>query len=157
MRGKTQGAIVAVLVIGGILAVSLYSMGGPLDALPYLPQVAPRGHFTWVDVNGQRAPQEFPPGSGTTLTAGLLHLSDSSGASHRFTLGFTFKPAPKDSARSTSHGGTFRVSRGTLYFTNDGQEGRPPVVFTFAHRPGGGLAMTDSKGNVWGYVQSTSR
>jgi hypothetical protein len=111
-----------------------------------------KGEFAWVDVNGKAAPQEFPAGSRTILVGGRLHFADSTAAARRFTLGFTFKPTPNDTARSVSHGGTFRVSRDTIDFRNDGRE-NVPVIFLYKWRSADTLALTDSKGHVWGYVR----
>jgi hypothetical protein len=108
------------------------------------------GSFLLREINGKGGPGEFPPGSGTMIWNGFLQLDDSTSAGRRFRIGFTFVPKA-DSARSQSHGGTFRVVSDSLLFTNDGQETRPPVRFRYAWRPDGVLALTDAQGNVWGY------
>jgi hypothetical protein len=111
------------------------------------------GTFRLAEINGKPGAGEFPPGSGTLISAGFLQLDDSTSAGRRFRIGFTFAPKA-DSARSQSHGGTFRVVSDSLLFTNDGQETRPPVRFRYSWRPDGMLALTDVRGNVWGYRRS---
>ena len=68
-------------------------------------------------------------------------------------LGFTIRPKGADSARSQSHGGSFRLSRESIFFTNDGAEGLPPVVMRFLLIDNG-LRLTDSQGNHWTYARA---
>lgn len=115
------------------------------------------GAFRWTTLGGQPVPREFPPGSGAMLVAGSLELRDAAAAardgSGRFSLRFTLRPTPADSARTTGEDGRFRIIADSLLFTPDGRENRPPVRFRYAWLPDGILALTDARGNVWGYVR----
>ena len=128
-------------------------------ALPWIalaqvsPPRAPVGMFRWTALDGKSAPQEFPAGSGTTIIAGTMQLDDSTKAGRRFTLSFTYKATPKDTATLASHGGTFRFTRDSLYFVNDGQETLAPVRFHYSWQAANRLALTDTKGHVWVYAK----
>ena len=115
------------------------------------------GGFRWMTLADRTKPVEFPPGSGATLLDGTLELrvEDVAGprGRRRFGMRFTAKTSAADSARVTGEDGNWVVRTDSLLFTPDGREDRPPVRFRYAWRRDGVLELTDSQGNVWGYVR----
>jgi hypothetical protein len=106
------------------------------------------GSYRFTAVNKSKVPAEFPPGSGTRLEAGSLELR----ADNRFSMRFDARPAGAAEARTSGEDGSYRMSRDTLYFTVDGRESQPAVIFRFA-RTSTGLRLIDTKGNAWIYVR----
>ncbi len=112
------------------------------------------GGYRWTMLNGKAAPQEFPVNSGTRLVYGTLDLRNvaaaRSGTGGAYSLRFTAQPL-NDTVQTTGHDGQFSLRADTLAFTPVGQTS--PIIFRFAWRPTGDLALTDGSSNVWVYAR----
>ncbi|HEU0015439.1 MAG TPA: energy transducer TonB [Longimicrobium sp.] len=134
-----------------LLLAGLAALAGCAPAM-HSGTAAPTGHYRWTHLNGQARPAEFPAGSGARLEDGSIELQPGA----RFSLRFTTRPPGGAAARESGEDGDFCIGGDTLYFTPDGRDSRPPVVFRFA-REGRVLRLWDSQGNEWRYTLDETR
>ena len=112
------------------------------------------GGYRWTMLDGKPAPQEFPVNSGTNIVYGTLDLRNVAGAragtGGTYSMRFTVQPV-NDTVRTTGNDGQFTLRGDTVLFTPSGQTS--PVLFRFAWRPTGELALTDAANHVWVYAR----
>jgi hypothetical protein len=112
------------------------------------------GGYRWTTLDGNAAPVEFPANSGRRLVYGTLDLHNAmsarSGSGGTYSIRFTEQPM-NDTVRTSGNDGQFVLRGDTLLFRPDGQNA--PVVFRYAWRPNGELALTDGARHVWVYVR----
>ena len=111
------------------------------------------GGYRWLTLDGKSAPVEFPEKSGRRLVYGTLDLRDAPNArasSGTYSMRFTEQPV-NDTARTTGNDGRFTLRGDSILFTPAGQTSA--VVFRFAWRPNGQLALTDQSSHVWVYAR----
>ena len=112
------------------------------------------GGFSWRMLDGKPAPQEFPARSGTRIVYGTLDLRDvaaaRSGTGGSYSMRFTVQPV-NDTVRTTGNDGRFTLRGDTLVFTSSNETS--PVLFRYAWRPTGELALTDAANHVWVYAR----
>ena len=110
------------------------------------------GGYRWTSLDGKAVPVEFPANSGTRLVYGTLDLRNAmsarSGGAGTYSMRFTVQPGA-DTARTTGNDGQFVLRGDTVLFTPAGESS--PVVFRYAWRPNGELALTDASSHVWVY------
>jgi hypothetical protein len=111
------------------------------------------GGYRWVSLDGKSLPVEFPEKSGRRLVYGTLDIRDASGArasSGAYSMRFTEQPA-NDTVRTTGNDGRFTLRGDSILFTPAAQNSA--LVFRFAWRPNGQLALTDPSNHVWVYTR----
>jgi hypothetical protein len=112
------------------------------------------GGYRWTMLDGKPAPQEFPANSGTNIVYGTLDLRDvaaaRAGTGGTYSMRFTVQPV-NDTVRTTGNDGQFNLRGDTVFFMPSGQTS--PVLFRFAWRPTGELALTDASNHVWVYAR----
>lgn len=112
------------------------------------------GGFRWTSLDGRPAPREFPVNSGTNIVYGTLDLRNvaaaRAGTGGTYSMRFTVQPV-NDTVRTTGNDGQFTLRGDTMVFMPAGQTS--PVLFRFAWRPTGELALTDGSDHVWVYAR----
>lgn len=112
------------------------------------------GGYSWRTLDGKPAPQEFPANSGTRIVYGTLDLRNvaaaRAGTGGTYSMRFTVQPV-NDTVRITGNDGQFSLRGDTVFFMPAGQTS--PVLFRFAWRPTGELALTDASNHVWVYAR----
>jgi hypothetical protein len=109
------------------------------------------GGYRWLTLDGKSAPVEFPANSGRRLVYGTLDLREAANAraaSGTYSMRFTEQPV-NDTVRTTGADGRFTLRGDSILFTPAGQSAA--VIFRFAWRPNGQLALTDQANHVWVY------
>jgi len=110
------------------------------------------GGYRWTTLDNKPAPVEFPANSGRRLVYGTLDLHNALGAragtGGTYSMRFTEQP-PNDTVRTTGNDGQFALHGDTLAFSPSGQN--RSVMFRYAWRPSGELALTDAENHVWVY------
>ena len=112
------------------------------------------GGYRWTALDGKAVPVEFPVNSGRRLVYGTLDIRNAiaarTGSAGTYSMRFTEQPA-NDTVRTSGNDGQLTLRGDTLLLTPAGQNA--PIVFRYAWRPTGELALTDGANHVWVYAR----